>query len=158
MPIIYTNPYKQSYLAAKQELEERLVQVKALQDRIEWLRATITATEPLANADQLPPKIGPIADLCCTVLGANPGRSMSVQDVIRVIAAMGIKLDYANVPGVIHTNLMRLVNKPNSPVILDAPGVTFEGSRPVQNGPMKFYWNPTVPAPEPSMPYPDMLG
>src|ERR1700680_875012 len=150
----YTNPYTQAYLAAKQELESRLAELDSIQKRIEVLRGIIQSSEPVANIDTPQYKFGNMADLCCAVLGANPGRSMTVQDVLRAISIMGINLKYSNPAGIVHTTLKRLSEKPNTPVRFDSPGVTFEGSTPVLNVPMKFFWNPEVPPPSENIPFP----
>ena len=135
MAYIYTNPYKQPYLSAQQELEQRLKELAAIQQRVSWLQATISALEPLANSDAIPPpKFGNVSDICCAVLAENPGRPMLVPEMIHVIGLMGVKLNYSDSLSVIHTTLKRLASKPSSPVILVPPTK--------ECGP-GYFWDPT---------------
>ncbi len=143
---IYTNPYEQPYLSAKQELEQRENELAMIQQRITWLKATISALEPLVNANPSPPRYGNLADLCFAVLSANPGRQMTVPEIQHVIELMGITLQYSNPGSVLHTTLRRLAGRPESPVKMTSRGVIFHGSTPTPDGP-RFSWDPAVPRP-----------
>jgi hypothetical protein len=137
-------PYIHPYLAAKQELEQRLKECEVMQQRISWLQASIAALEPLANVNPIPPpQYGSLTDLCYAVLSANPGRPMTIPEIRHVIELMGIQLEYSNTAAVINTTLRRLAGKADCPIELAAPELQLGGLA----GPPRFFWNPMVPAP-----------
>src|ERR1035438_2950915 len=63
MAYYFTNPYEQPYIAAKQELDQRVKELETLHQRIVWLKGSIAALEPLVNANSAPPRTGTLSDI-----------------------------------------------------------------------------------------------
>lgn len=113
MPYAYINPYKSSYLAAIQELQQRREEMAFVGQRIAQLQETIRALEPLANESGVAPTAG-LAELCRQILMSQPGAAFTAEAVMQHLVAMGIDMSgYANPLAVLHTTLTRLV-KPGS--------------------------------------------
>jgi hypothetical protein len=147
MAIVYTNPYEQPYLAAKKELEQRLLELDMIQRRIAWLQNAITALDP-ANVSTAPAlQYGNLADLCFAVLSSNPGKPMSVPEIRQVIASMGIRLQYSNASAVLHTTLRRESIDPKGPVKITYDKVPGLNGEPTPTAPTKFMWDPAFPSP-----------
>jgi hypothetical protein len=109
MAYAYTNPYKVSYLAAIQELQQRRNEIAFATQRIAQLEETIRTLQPLANDDGVAPDAG-IADLCRQILMGQPGAGFKAQDVMQYLALMGVDISgYSNPLAVLHTTLTRLV-------------------------------------------------
>jgi hypothetical protein len=156
MAYFYANPYEQPLIAARQELEQRLREAQMIQQRIEWLRNSIAALEPLANANSEPPQYGTLADLLCAVLSANPGRPMTLAEIRRVIDAKGVKFQKpSNAAAAVNVTLRRLAVKPDNGVkIIYGSEVNPNGGPPIIHGPMQFFWDPSVPRPSPQIAFP----
>lgn len=113
MPYAYVNPYKSSYLAAIQELQQRRAELEFVNQRIRQLEETITSLEPLANDHGVAPTAG-LSELCRLILMNQPGAAFTAEAVMQHLAAMGVDMSgYSNPLAVIHTTLTRLV-KPGS--------------------------------------------
>ena len=113
MPYVYLNPYKSSYLAAKQELEQRKAELVFVTQRITQLEHTIKTLEPLANEPGVAPPAG-LHELCRQILMSLPSVRMTAADVMQSLAYMGVDVNgYSNPLAVLHTTLTRLV-KPGS--------------------------------------------
>ncbi len=109
MPYAYINPYKSSYLAAVQELQQRKAELTFVAQRISQLEETIAALEPLANGSGVAPTTG-LSELCRQILMSQPGASFTAEGVMQHLAAMGVDMSgYANPLAVLHTTLTRLV-------------------------------------------------
>lgn len=159
MAYYFTNPYEQPYIAAKQELDQRVKELETLHQRIVWLKGSIAALEPLVNANSAPPRTGTLSDILCAVLGANPGRPMTLPEIRRVIDAMGIRFQKpSNAAAFINVTLRRLSAKPDSAVkVVFGSEVDPKGGPPIVHGPMRFYWDPLVPKPSPQIPFPSEI-
>lgn len=113
MPYVYINPYKASYQAALQELEQRKRELEFVAQRITQLEATIANLEPLANESGVAPTAS-LPELCRQILMSQPGASFTAEMVMQHLAAMGVDISgYVNPLAVLHTTLTRLV-KPGS--------------------------------------------
>jgi hypothetical protein len=113
MSYVYSNPYKGTYEAARQELAQREAELKFVTLRISQLKETIRTLEPLANSNVAAPTAG-LSELCAQVLQSVTGIGMTANDVINALAYRGINVsDYSNPLAVIHTTLTRLC-KPDS--------------------------------------------
>lgn len=113
MPYAYINPYKSSYLAAVQELEQRRREQDFLVQRIAQLEETIAALEPLANGSGVATTSG-LSLLCRQILMSQPGAAFTAEAVMQHLAAMGVDMSgYSNPLAVLHTTLTRLI-KPGS--------------------------------------------
>lgn len=109
MPYVYINPYKSSYMAAVQELQQRKAELAFLQQRITQLEATILTLEPLANENGVAPTAG-LSELCRQILMSQPNAQFTAEMVMQHLAAMGIDMSgYQNPLAVLHTTLTRLV-------------------------------------------------
>jgi hypothetical protein len=108
MSYIYINPYKSSYLAAKQELEQRKREVEFATQRIAYLEQTIRALEPLAEETGITPA-GGLPEICSQVLMRMGGIGMTAEDVKQALAHLGVDISgYSNPLAVLHTTLTRL--------------------------------------------------
>jgi len=113
MAYVYINPYKSTYLAAKQELEQRKTELSFATQRITQLEEIITKLEPLAKEDGIAPK-GGLSELCRQVLMASPGVGMTAAGVMQSIAFRGVDISgYGQPLAVLHVTLTRLC-KPGS--------------------------------------------
>ena len=113
MAYVYINPYKSTYLAAKQELEQRKTELSFATQRITQLEEIITKLEPLAKEDGIAPK-GGLSELCRQVLMSSPGVGMSAAGVMQSLAFRGVDMSgYGNPLAVLHVTLIRLC-KPES--------------------------------------------
>src|SRR5208283_442755 len=113
MAYVYLNPYKSSYLAAVQELEQRRAEWAYLADRIPQLEETIRTLEPLANESGVAPTAG-LTELCRQILMAQPGVGFTAETVAQHLAWEGVDISgYSNPLATLHTTLTRLV-KPGS--------------------------------------------
>jgi hypothetical protein len=162
MAIIYTNPYEGPYLAAKQELEQKRRELADLQQRITWLENSIAALAPLAGVPlsvSKPNGTGTLGDLVCAVLSANPDRRMTLSDIRKVIDAMGIKFTKPeNSSAAINITLRRLAAKNGSAVKIEfGSEVDPKGGPPIVHGPMRFWWDSSVPKPSPNIPFPSEM-
>ncbi len=109
MAYAYINPYKSSYLAAIQELQQRRNELQYVTQRIAQLEETIRTLEPLAKEEGDAPVAG-IAELCRQVLMSQPGCGFTAGDVMKYLAHMGVDVSgYSNPLAVLHTTLTRLV-------------------------------------------------
>ena len=126
-----------------------MAELEAVQERIEVLKGIIQSTEPFATPEPHLMPFGSMVDLCRSALANNVGRAMAVQDVLQVIAAMGITLKYPNPAGIVHTTLTRLAKKFDSGVAVVVQQ---------QGDPMKFAWNPEIPAPYSKIPFLKEMG
>jgi hypothetical protein len=109
MPYVYINPYKSSYLAAQQELEQRKQELIAIRERISQLEQTIKTLAPLAEGDAVPPTQG-LPSLCRLILMSEPGLAFTANEVMERLANMGVDISgYAQPLAVLHTTLSRLV-------------------------------------------------
>jgi hypothetical protein len=109
MPYVYINPYKSSYLAAVQELEQRRAELVFVSQRIAQLEATIRTLAPLANENGVAPTAG-LAELCRQILMSQARAAFTAGAVMQHLAAMGVDMSgYANPLAVLHTTLTRLV-------------------------------------------------
>ncbi len=114
MPYAYINPYKASYLAAAQELQQRRAELEFVTQRIAQLEQTIMSLEPLANGVGVAPTTG-LSELCRQILMSQPGAGFTAADVMQRLAAMGVDMSgYANALAVLHTTLTRLCSRPGS--------------------------------------------
>src|SRR5712692_7588971 len=103
MAYVYINPYKSSYLAAKQELEQRRAELAFLPQRIAYLEQTIQMLEPLANDQGVQPTAG-LPELCRQILMSQPGAGFTAGDMSQYLALMGVDLNgYSNPLAVLHT-------------------------------------------------------
>lgn len=126
MAYIYLNPYKSSYLAAQQELEQRKAELTFVTQRIAQLQETIKTLAPLANDESVPATAG-LPELCRQILMSQPGAGFSAEDVMQRLAQIGVDISsYQNPLAVLHTTLGRLV-RPRSGFL---KGVSTEG-RPI---------------------------
>ena len=113
MAYVYINPYKSSYLAAIQELQQRRNELQFVIQRIAQLEETIRTLEPLANQEGVAPTAG-IAELCRQVLMSQPGCGFTAGQVMEQLARMGVDVSgYSNPLAVLHTTLTRLVRPGN---------------------------------------------
>jgi len=113
MAFVHINPYKSSYLAAKQELEQRRAELEFVHQRIAQLEQTINTLEPLANEHGAAPTLG-LTELCRQILLAHPGTGFSVGQFMQYLTQMGVDISgYANPGAVLHTVLTRIA-KPGS--------------------------------------------
>jgi hypothetical protein len=113
MPYVHVNPYKSSYQAALQELEQRKKELEFVTLRIAQLEATIVNLEPLANEPGVAPTAG-LPDLCRQILMAQPRAAFTAEMMMQHLASLGVDISgYANPLAVLHTTLTRLV-KPGS--------------------------------------------
>jgi len=151
MAIIYTDPEMIAYLYAVKELEQKRRELTAMQERIAGLHMLVLLLAPIAIfKNQVAPVFcQSLTDLCCAVLGANPGKHMTVPEIRQAIELTGINLRYSNPLAVLHTTLRRLSNKPNSPVKLTPPDPVSAGdtSASTAGGSRKFFWDASVPPP-----------
>jgi hypothetical protein len=139
MAYYQTNPYGQPLIAARQELEQRRQELDALQQRISWLENSIAALEPLA-AGEPAHHFGNLGEILRAVLSNNPGRPMTVSEIIYVIDAMGIKFkNPKNTSATLGVTLRRMALKPDSGIVW-VPA-------PVLGKPVRFVWNDAVPKP-----------
>ena len=123
MPYVQINPYKSSYLAAQQELEQRKAELSFLTQRITQLEETIRTLAPLANDDGVAPTAG-LPDLCRQILMSQPGVGFTAGDVMQRLGYMGVDISgYSNPLAVLHTTLTRLIKRGNG----FAKGVTTDG-------------------------------
>jgi hypothetical protein len=114
MAYVYINPYKSSYMAAVQELEQRQAELQFLEQRIAQLQETIRVLEPLANAEGTAPGSN-LPELCRRVLMSQPGIAFTAESVMQHLAALGVDISgYSNPLAVLHTTLTRLVTKSGS--------------------------------------------
>jgi hypothetical protein len=108
MPYVYINPYKSSYFAARQELEQRRAELTFVTQRIAQLEETIRTLEPLANEQGIAPTAG-LPELCRQILKSQPGTGLTAADVMQRLAQMGVDVSgYSNPLAVLHTTLTRL--------------------------------------------------
>lgn len=113
MAYVYVNPYKSSYLAARQELDQRRSEMEFLPKRIAQLEEAIRRLEPLANEGGLAPTAG-LPELCRQILMSQPGAAFTAAQVMQYLAHMGVDVSgYANPLAVLHTTLGRIA-KPRS--------------------------------------------
>ncbi len=113
MAYVYVNPYKSTYLAAKQELEQRKNEQSFATQRIVQLEEIISKLEPLANEDGIAPT-GGLSELCRQVLMSSPGVGMTAASVMQSLAYRGADMSgYSNPLAVLHITLTRLC-KPES--------------------------------------------
>jgi hypothetical protein len=113
MAYVYINPYKSSYMAAKQELEQRKAEQIFVAQRIALLEQTIQQLEPLANDDGVPPTAG-LPELCRQILMSLQGIGLTATDVMQALANNGVDISgYSNPLAVLHTTLTRLVKPGN---------------------------------------------
>ncbi len=109
MPYDYINPYKSSYLAAVQELQQRRAELTFVAQRISQLEETIAALEPLASGSGAAPTAG-LSELCRQILMSQPGAAFTAETMMQHLAATGVDMSgYANPLAVLHTTLTRLV-------------------------------------------------
>jgi hypothetical protein len=109
MPYIYVNPYKTSYLAAKQELEQQKATLQSVTQRIAQLQETIRTLEPLAMEDGPAPTAG-LPELCRQILMAEANCGFTAGVVMQHLASMGVDISgYASPLALLHTTLGRLV-------------------------------------------------
>lgn len=127
MPFIYTNPYREPYLAAKQELAQRYAELTAIQQRIQTLETMVAALGPLATTDDLPPLADNLPQLCSEVL-MNSDRALTPLEVRHRLGLMGITIQGSNPMAILHTTLRRLADRPGSNVRYrtDQGGPAFE--------------------------------
>ena len=105
----YINPYKSSYLAARQELVQRKAELTFVTQRIRQLEETIKTLEPLANEEGVAPTAG-LPELCRQILMSQPRTAFSANDVMQQLALMGVDVSgYSNPLAVLHTTLTRLI-------------------------------------------------
>jgi len=113
MPYVYINPYKSSYLAAQQELNQLKQESVRITQRISQLEETIRTLEPLANDEGVAPTAG-LPELCRQILMSQPGFAFRAVDVMQHLAAMGVDISgYQNPLAVLHTTLYRIA-RPHS--------------------------------------------
>src|SRR5713226_954350 len=91
MAYVHINPYKSSYLAAQQELEQRKAEFVFVSNRIKQLEETIRTLAPLAEEAGVAPT-GGISELCRQILMANPNRGMSAGGVADCLTRMGVDI------------------------------------------------------------------
>jgi hypothetical protein len=121
MPYVYLNPYKSSYLAAKQELEQRRNELSFVTQRIALLEQTIRQLEPLANEAGVPPTAG-LPELCRQILMSRPSTEFTAPEMMQALANMGVDISgYSNPLAVLHTTLTRLVKPGNGFVKVPGP-------------------------------------
>jgi hypothetical protein len=109
MPYININPYKSSYLAARQELEQRKTELAFVTQRISQLEKTIQMLEPLANEQGVAPTAG-LSELCRQILMSQPEFGFTAEEVMQRLAQMGVDISgYSNPLAVLHTTLTRFV-------------------------------------------------
>jgi hypothetical protein len=109
----YLNPYKSSYLAAVQELEQRKSELTFVTLRIQQLQETIKSLEPLANQDGIAPS-GGLSELCAQILISLGSVGVTAEDVMNALAYRGVDMSgYSNPLATLHTTLTRLC-KPGS--------------------------------------------
>jgi hypothetical protein len=109
MGYIYINPYKSSYLAAQQELEQRKAELSFATQRIAQLEETIKTLAPLANEQGVAPTAG-LPELCRQILMSQPEFGFTAEEVMQRLALMGVDISgYSNPLAVLHTTLGRLV-------------------------------------------------
>jgi hypothetical protein len=112
MAYVYLNPYISSYMAAKQELEQRRAELTFVTQRIAQLEETVRTLEPLAQ-DGVAPTAG-LSELCSQILMSLPGIGMTAADVMQALAYRGADISgYSNPLAVLHTTLTRLVKPGN---------------------------------------------
>jgi len=142
---VYLNPYKSSYMAALQELEQRKAELDFVTKRITQLQETIQALEPLANQDGVAPTAG-LSELCVQILMSLSGVGMTGNDVIQALAHRGVDLSgYANPLAVIHTTLTRICK----------PGSGFVKGRTPDGQPLYAHTGPGL---QPPPPLPGYIG
>lgn len=113
MAYIHVNPYKTSYLAAQQELQQRKAELQFVTQRIAQLEETIRTLEPLANEEGVTPT-GSLPELCRQILMANNGEKLTAGQVLQQLTAMGVDISgYSQPLAVLHTTLSRIC-KPGS--------------------------------------------
>ncbi len=113
MAYVYVNPYKSSYLAAQQELEQRKAELEFVKERIAQLQETIRSLEPLANTEGVAPTAS-LPELCRQILMSQPRCGFRAIDVMQHLSQMGVDISsYSNPLAVLHTTLGRLA-KPGS--------------------------------------------
>lgn len=121
MPYIYENPYKSSYLAALQELEQRKAELQFVKQRIVQLEATIKTLQPLAEGEGVAPTAS-LPDLCRQILMSQPGAGFTAATVMQHLSFMGVNLSgYANPLALLHTTLGRLPKRGNGFIKSTAP-------------------------------------
>jgi hypothetical protein len=108
MAYVYVNPYKSSYLAAKQELEHRKAEQEFVAQRIAQLEEIIRTLEPLANEDGVAPISG-LPELCRQIMMSQPGVGFTAGKVMEHLALSGVDLTgYSQPLAVVHTTLGRI--------------------------------------------------
>jgi hypothetical protein len=126
---IYSNPYKATYVAAKQELEQRKAELDFVKRRIAQLEQSIRTLEPLATDDSVAPAEG-LSEICEQTLRLMPGMGMTARDVMNALKNRGIDVSgYSQPLAVLHTTLTRLCK----------PGSGFVKGRTEQGEPMYAY-------------------
>jgi hypothetical protein len=113
MAYIHVNPYKSSYFAAKQELEQRKAEMQFVAARIAQLEETIRMLEPLANEDGAAPTSS-LPDLCRQILMSKAREPFTAGQVMETLTQMGVDISgYSQPLAVLHTTLTRIC-KPGS--------------------------------------------
>lgn len=108
MAYIHINPYKASYFAAIQELEQRRADLQAITERIAQLEETIRTLEPLASEDGEVPT-GSLPELCRQILMSQPGTGFTAVQVMEGLAQRGVDIStYSQPLAVLHTTLTRI--------------------------------------------------
>lgn len=134
MPYLFTNPYRGTYEAAKQELAQRESELQFVLQRIEQLKQTIRSLEPLAHEEMVAPT-ATLSDLCANVLRSTEGIAMSARNVVDALGYQGIDVSgYSNPLAVMHTTLTRLCR----------PGSGFNKGRSPDGQPQYFFDSNTM--------------
>jgi hypothetical protein len=116
MAYIHINPFKTSYLAAQQELQQRKTELQFVTQRIAQLEDTIRTLEPLANEEGVAPTAG-LPELCRQILMSQPGAGFTAPQVMEHLAAMGVDISgYAQPLAILHTTLSRIC-RPGTPFV-----------------------------------------
>lgn len=129
MPYIYTNPYKSSYQAAIQEIEQLKVQRENINRRIAQLEQSLPSLQSLANEDAFAPTAS-LPELCAQILQALPKIGLTANDVMQALANRGVNLSgYSNPLALLHTTLTRLCR----------PGCGFNKGKSPDGQPIYFF-------------------
>jgi hypothetical protein len=108
MPYAYINPYKSSYFAAVQELQQRRAELNFVTQRIAQLEETIRTLKPLANETGVVNTAG-LPELCRRILMSQPGAGFTAGTVMQHLDYMGVDIrGYSNPFAVLHTTLGRI--------------------------------------------------
>lgn len=117
MSITYKNPYRETLLAAEEELQQLENHISLEQQRVNQLKNTIAALRPLAEGtDALGPELG-LTDACRRILIENANRPpITAPDVRSKLALMGIDISgYSNPMAVLHSTLRRIAQPRKTP-------------------------------------------